>query len=483
MGFIDWMRNIFGVKQKPLDDGTVEQAFNVTPAVSDTMKNNIVLWWQLYTVDPPWLEKPGSKCTGVHTTLDIAGGIVRELARFTLSEFSVTASGSQRADYINERLQTAAAKFYADLELGLALGGVALRPYMERGNLYIDVCGPTSFTPTAFDGDGNAIGGVFVEKIEYKKQLYSRMEYHGFEYAEDGTPVYTIRNKAYKGEPGSQEINLKEVPEWANIWEVQTVDRKGGGPLEKPLFAYFKNPTSNNIDPTSKVGVSVFGRRSTIDRLREADEQWELIKWEYKSGERKVFTDGVHTRASQFADRLFESGDFTPDGKLFQIFDPAFRNDALYQGLQYILRYIEDDVGLARSTFSDSEYAANPKTATEIAATKEGQRKTVKAIQAAWQSMVDCLAYAIDVFCDLHTLAPAGDYELAYTWGDGVLDDPDMIRQDKAMDMQEVNAGLKAPFRYVMKWEKLDEDTAKQRIAEVGLDELMTDQEDSGEIE
>lgn len=34
-----------------------------------------------------------------------------------------------------------------------------------------------------------------------------------------------------------------------------------------------------------------------VDRIKEADEQWERIWWEFKSGERKIFSDVAVRRA------------------------------------------------------------------------------------------------------------------------------------------------------------------------------------------
>lgn len=466
MGLLDNIRTWWNRRTaKPLDDGTVERAFNVVPAVSRAMKQGIELWYALYMNEPPWE-------TDCVKPLGIARGIGRELARFTLAEFNVSVSGGPRAEFINDTLQRAAYDFDRTLELGLCLGGVAIRPYVERGQLFLDVCGATAFSPTDFDGNGNATGGVFRETITYNKEKYTRLEYHGFEYGEDGTSVYVVRNKAYKGDTGGgTEIQLNTVPKWADILPEQRIEN-----LEKPLFAYFKNPTSNTIDPSSQVGISVYGTKSTIELLQQADEQWELIRWEFKSGERKVFAEGEAVKAGQFADRLFERGNFTPDGDLFQVFDPAFRDDSLYRGLQYILRLIEDEVGLARFTFSDSEYAANPKTATEIVNAKEKQRKTVKSIQSSFQNTLDGVIYAINAYCDLWNFAPAGEYETAYQWGDGVLNDPDTLRQDMAMDIQRVSAGLMKDVNFVMKWDKVDEETAKAMLPK--MEDMATETEE-----
>lgn len=86
----------------------------------------------------------------------------------------------------------------------------------------------------------------------------------------------------------------------------------------------------------------------------------------------------------------------------------------------------------------------------------------------------------MNAYCDLYGLAPAGEYEVTYNWGDGVLDDPDTVRQDKAMMLQEIAAGVSNLWEYRVAFKKETEDTAKAMLPKM---EDMTDKEDSGEIE
>ena len=41
------------------------------------------------------------------------------------------------------------------------------------------------------------------------------------------------------------------------------------------------------------------------------------------------------------------------------------------------------------------------------------------------QTALDDLIYAIDVWADAYELAPAGDYEVSYSWDDSIITDTD----------------------------------------------------------
>lgn len=469
MGLFSDIRNwFFGrTKTKPINDGVVEQAFDVVPAVSRTMQDNISLWYALYINQPPWIT-PDS-CV---KPLGLPGAIGRGLAIYALAELTMTVSGSPRADYLNKRAKVALNGLLRDLELGLCLGGIAFRPYIERGQLFVDANSATVFEPVEFDGSGRAISGVFKDEIIVRKQKYTRLEYHGFEKLDNGNSVYVIRNKAYKGDAGGTTINLKDVPAWSDLQEEIAIDG-----IDRPLFSYFKNPSSNDIEPGSNVGVSVYGGAPNVGLLQQADEQWERLWWEFQSGERKIFSDGTKVGANQFRDRLFEYGNFTSDGNLFELFSPEFRNDPLYQGLQYILQRIEYNVGLSFGTISDPQSVE--RTATEVLAAKNRQRITVGAIQRELESTLNGLVYAMNAYCDLYGLAHKGEYETVYNWGDGVLDDPETVRQDKALDASLVSQSLLNDWEWRMKWLGEDEQTAKAMLPK--MTDIVT--EEQAEIE
>ena len=460
MGLIDWARNLFGfgkLNKETTPAGTIEKEFGVRPAASRKMEDNINLWWALYTNHPPW-----ESCDV--RPLGLPGAIGRELARHALTEFSVAVSGSARAEYINRQMQLAAAKFGIDLELGLCLGGVCLKPYPDNGRVLVDAF-TTKFTPTRFDGTGKAIGGVFEsDPVRQGKDWFVKLEYHDLQTREDGSTVYVVENKAFRSGTGAQ-VPLDSVKAWAGLSEREELER-----LDGPLFAYFKPPSANSVEPSSALGVSVYSG-PTVDLIWQADEQWQQLRREYKTGKRRMIIDKGVMDASQADDEIYEYGVFSSKD-FFQFINPEIRDDPLYNGFQRILQRIEFNVGLAFGTISDPQSVE--KTATEILAAKQRQFVTEKAIQAAFQSTLDDLIYAMDAWCDLARLAPAGTYSVDYNWGDGVLDDPETKRQDMAMGLSLLNASIIGPVEYRMRYFGEDEKTARKMLPDI---EDMTDEE------
>ncbi len=460
---LEWLKNLFGWKKpKTLSAGFIEKEFSAYPAVSRHMEQNINLWYALYVNHPPW-----ESCEV--RPLGLPAAIGRELARFAFTEFSMTVSGGARAGYLDRQMQKAAANFQRDLELGLCLGGVALKPYLERGELLVDVTTATAFTPTAFDSTGRAVAGVFKSRPErVGKAYYILLEYHSFQEPD----YYVVQNKVYRSsEDGGigEEVPLQTVPKWAGLPEQTNILG-----LEKPLFTFFKPPVPNNIETDSDLGISVYGG-ATVDLLEQADRQWERLLWEYRSGDRKIFCDSRKLEHTQFNDRLFMQADFFNTGmgnNLYAEFSPEFRDEPLYRGFQHILQRIEYNTGLAYGTISDPQTVE--KTATEIIAAKQRQFATEKGIQSAFQGVLDDLLYAMDAWCDLAQLAPAGGYQAKYNWGDGVLDDPDTRRAEMSIDMSQVHAGLMNDWEYRMKWRGEDEETAKRMLPK--MESLVSDE-------
>lgn len=435
--------------QKPIDNSIIEKEFHAKPALTRRMKDNISLWYQLYIDEPPW-ETDEVKSQGY------PGTVVRELTRCTLSESSITVSGSEMGEFLNELMQEKILpSLHEKLELCLALGAVAFKPYIDaRGNIFIDCVSPTGFTPTDFDGMGKAIAGTFKEVVTIGNEKYTRLEYHGWD--EEGN--YTISNRAYRGDSeNGAAVSLAVVPKWANLDPDVTISD-----LEGPLFAYLKNPAVNRIEPESNVGMSVYGGKDNIVLLQKIDRMAAMTDWEYESAERKIFSDGQRTKSSQFMDRLFEFGMFGSGDGLFQEFSPAIRDQNFRDGKQDLLKQLEDNVGLSRGTLSDPQEVQ--KSATEVAASKDKQRTTVQRIQKAIESAMDALLYAVSAYCQIYGIAPQGDYEVNYDWGDGVINDPATVAAEKATDLQEVSAGLMNDYEYRMKWYKETEEEAKENL-------------------
>lgn len=447
MGLVNGIVNT--VKRFFFPQAVAEREFGASPAVSLTMEQHIGLWYAMMVNTPPW-QNCDVKAVG------LPAAICREVARPTLVEFTANITGSKRADYLNENFQTAKENFNRALELGLALGGVALKPYIYGDNMLVDVTGAAGFQPTKFDPSGRCIGGVFKDKpVKVNGTYYVRLESH-----ELNSKTYTIKNKAYYSDSAGSvgaDAQLTTIPEWADIEPEVAIENVDG-----PLFAYFKPPIANTADSNSMCGMSIYGDAATVELIKQADEQWERLRWEYKSSERKVLMDGTSSTADMFNKRLFEIGPFSPNGDFFQHIEPQIRDDAIYRGFQNTLRRVEFNIGLSYGDISDPQTIE--KTATEIRSSKQRKYVLVSSIQAALAHTFDSLIYAMDVYASLYGLAPAGDYEATYDWGDSILDDQETKDKDFSRDLQLTSAGVMNPWELRAKYFNEDEDTAKAAL-------------------
>ena len=447
MGLVNGIVNT--VKRFFFPQAVAEREFGAFPAVSLTMEQHIGLWYAMMVNTPPW-QNCDVKAVG------LPAAICREVARPTLVEFTANITGSKRADYLNENFQTAKENFNRALELGLALGGVALKPYIYGDKMLVDVTGAAGFQPTKFDPSGHCIGGVFKDKpVKVNGTYYVRLESHEL----NGT-TYTIKNKAYYSDSAGSvgaDAQLTTIPEWADIEPEVAIENVDG-----PLFAYFKPPIANTADSKSMCGMSIYGDAATVELIKQADEQWECLRWEYKSSERKVLMDGTSSTADMFNKRLFEIGPFSPNGDFFQHIEPQIRDDAIYRGFQNILRRVEFNIGLSYGDISDPQTIE--KTATEIRSSKQRKYVLVSSIQAALAHTFDSLIYAMDVYASLYGLAPAGDYEATYDWGDSILDDQETKDKEFSRDLQLTSAGVMNPWELRAKYFNEDEDTAKAAL-------------------
>ena len=444
-----WGNFMNTVRRALFPQAAAEREFGVSPAVSMTMEKYIALWYAMMVNTPPW-QDCNVKAVG------LPAAICREVTRPTLVEFTANITGSQRADYLNDGFQLAKENFGKALELGLALGGVALKPYIYGDKLLVDMTGAAGFQPTKFDPTGRCIGGVFRDKpVKVNGKYYVRLESHDLT-----DTTYTIKNKAYysdsTGSVGAP-APLDVAPEWADIQEEVTIQNMDG-----PLFAYFKPPIANIADTNSLCGMSIYGDAATVELIKQADEQWERLRWEFKSGERKVLMDGNTSTADMFDKRLFEIGAFTADGDFYQFLNPELRNDAVYKGFQDVLRRIEFNVGLSYGDISDPQTVE--KTATEIRSSKQRKYVLISSIQTALEHTFDALIYAMNTYATLYGLAADGEYEVTYDWGDSILDDQETQDKEFARDLQLLSAGIVNDWELRAKYMNEDEETAKAAL-------------------
>lgn len=431
--FLNWIRQVLN---RMIKKNNIEQALSVDTAVSDNMSTALDLWCSMYINDAPWLS-PTVQSAG------LPASIAHEFARLVMLESESSVTGSARADYLNAIYTKVLSDLrLKQLEYGLAKGALVLKPVYSDGVLSVSYVQADGFFPISVDtSTGRMTSCAFINRKIDGKDWYTRVELHKF-----ADSSVTVRNTAYKSSNEDilgREIPLSDVEEWSGIAPVTVIKN-----VKQPLYAVLNVPSANNVDPASPLGVSVYSR--AVDKIREADKQYSRILWEYEGSEL-----AVHAGAEAF--RRKEDGSWdVPEGRerLYRVtddenvhidtFSPAIRDTSLINGYESILRGIEFDVGLAYGTLSNPQSVE--KTAEEIKSSKQRSYNEVSGQQGALEDALRDLVYALDVYATLYNLAPAGKYEMAFTWGDSILTD---TKSEQAIRFQEASSGFISKEAYL----------------------------------
>lgn len=293
------------------------------------------------------------------------------------------------------------------------------------------------FFPLSFDANGKVIEAAFIQtKVDKaKEKVFVRLEYHKLEkrtvtvqnFAFESTDMSLANSNNIKSASNlGRQIPLTEVPEWANLQPTTVIEG-----VDKLLFAYFRMPEANTIDPYSPLGVSGYSR--VIQLIKDADMQYSRLLWEYEAGEMAIDVDRDalkfvtdpkgegYTVLPEKQQRLFRKVDLNTEDT-YEVFAPQLRDVSLVHGLNTIFMRIEDSIGLSRGTLSDVN-TQEAKTATELKILKQRSFATNADIQMALQDALTDVVYVMDVYCTLYNVTPAGEYEVSFEWDDSILVD------------------------------------------------------------
>lgn len=476
---------------------TLEKTLHLSPAISTKMSEAINLWTDMYENKAYWLHEPTTQDPTKIISMGLPSFIASEKARMATiemkseittpmqsltehnpdyipttvnedgtmnisdtPEFITTEkalSDTARAEFLNEQYKKVLDKIRTQLEYGIAKGGLVIKPYVILNNsnndnedvttaeLEFNFVHADSFFPLAFNANGDITEVAFLEIKFNKDDIYTKIEHHKLE----GNRV-TVLNRAFKNSNSSPasvsrldadlgtEISLTEVPEWSSL-QPQTIIE----PVDRLLFAYFKMPEANTIDVHSPLGVSGFSR--AVDLIREADKQYSRMLWEFEGGELAIDIDRDALRTTETSNgeriellstmqqRLYRKVDLGAEDT-YNVFNPAFRDVSLINGLNNILMRIEDTVGLSRGTLA--EVATEARTATELKILKQRSYSANADIQHNLETALKDLVYVMNVYASLYELTPEGEYEVSFEWDDSILTDVDQELSKRITLMQ-----------------------------------------------
>lgn len=409
----------------------------------------------------------------------IASLVYNEQAEITSDNKTVDEFISYTLD--NDRFNK---NFERYLESGLALGGLAMRPYVDGDRIRVAFVQAPVFLPLQSNTQDVSNAAILTKAIKSegrKNVYYTLVEFHEWVTAdgnEQGSTkdksYYRITNELYKSDISDalgQRVNLSELyPDLEPVTMFKD--------LSRPLFTYLKTPGMNNKDINSPLGLSIFDNaKTTIDFINRT---YDEFMWEVKMGQRRVIIPEQLTKlTAQREDgsitfkRRFETGQniYTQLGggdmdanSIKDITTPIRSNDyitAISEGL----KLFEMQIGVSAGMFSFD--GKSMKTATEVVSENSDTYQMRNSIAALVEQSIKELCVSI---CELGkaTGLYKGEIpeleDISVNLDDGVFTDRNA---ELAYWMQMVSAGF-APQRLgIQKTLNVSEEEAKGYLAEI----------------
>lgn len=238
---------------------------------------------------------------GKSTARKIASVIYNENAEIT-SENKVVNEFLQSV-FNNDRFNK---NFERYLESCLALGGMAMRPYVDNNQIRVAFVQAPVFFPLQANTQDVSSAAIVSKSIksEGREPVYfTLIEFHEWLSDGDGSSTYRVTNELYRSKDKNQVGSRVPLSDLYEDME-ETVQIKG---LTRPLFTYLKPAGMNNKDINSPLGLSIYDNaKPTIDFINRTFDEF---MWEVKMGQRRVI---VPEQLTDVIMKQNQQGDLVP---------------------------------------------------------------------------------------------------------------------------------------------------------------------------
>lgn len=458
MGLITWIKAVWN----KLFRREIEERFDTDLLLSDTMTKYIEQFENITAGNPPWIDPEDDI-----ESINFAGFIDDVTAGLVTLDIGIEMPDTPRGQYLQKQADYILQVINDKTSEALGNCGIMFKPNGRN----VDYVEPGSFAPTETDSNGNILGCVFQTQTTKKDYTYTRLEWHRFE-GEDENRVYRISNYAYKSrKPLNSHLNigdpcsLKEVPEWAHLEPEMAVEN-----IDRPLFAYFKNPAPNRIDRTSPLGVPIW--HNALNELKALDVAWSRKKAEVEDSKHMTFVpesaimyaDQHKQKLPRFVKGLQMSGG-TENEKVDEHVATLLTEQRIAD-INSILALISTKCGYSQGMFVLDE-KTGMMTATQVEADDQETIRTIKNIRDGLRDSLNNLFYAVNAMADYYTLLPAEDWQtleegIVYNFGDITYS----YEADKETWWKYVIQNKVPAWLYFVKFEGYSEQEAKALVSE-----------------
>ena len=436
---------------------------------------NIEKWEKIYKGEGDWTTVPRGGINGGTrriNQMNAAKLVCNELLKLTFSaQVDISISDDKLQEHVENVLQNGGfwKAFPELLERFYALGGAAVKAYLDKGKVRLDFVPATRFIPTSWD-DVRITAGIFVSSVTKNGKSYSLHEWHSFD-----NGVEVIENHLYRMNTGAESPVKCRLSELYPDLE-ERVEITG---LSAPTFIYFKPHAANNIDFDTPLGISVFA--NAIDTLKALDVVFDSFMREFVLGKKRIIVPTSAIQKEFDADtgkarRWFDTSDEvyqafrTDDAENLKITDNsvALRIDEHVKAINTLLDLLCAQTGLSAGTLS-FDAVQGVRTATEVISQNSQSYRTVAGHQNLIREAIEGLITAIVELSVKQNLVSNGEYSINIKFDDSIITDKNAdienaIKLRAAKLLSRVDAIIKI-FGY-------DEETAKIKAQEITNEEL-----------
>lgn len=367
--------------------------------------------------------------------LNVSKVVSRELSKLIFNEGVTIEIESKYESYISGYINDIfddtdfQTNFGAELEAGYAIGGLAIRPYVDNDKVKLSYAQADSFFP--LESNANEVNECAFTFKDVVRENETTLYYTLFEFHQMINGVYTVTNELYESEKKEKigvKVALSTLDKYEDLEEVTTMEN-----ISRPMFIYIKLAGKNNLSLNSPLSLGIID--NSKQQFKDINEKYDQFMWEVKKAERKIiasdhffktkYDSDTGRPVKRFADDtdVFQRFQGDMDDMTIQEYSPQLRSTEFIETIDFILRIIEMQTGFSAGTFSFDGQSV--KTATEVVSENSRTYSTRQDNVLIIEKAIKQLVVSILELSELYDLIPKVEYDKLHiniTFDDGVFE-------------------------------------------------------------
>lgn len=257
---------------------------------------------------------------------------------------------------------------------------------------------------------------------------------------------------------------------------------------KEPWFHIRKTNISNNINPLSPYGVSIF--HNSIDLLKGIDLTYDSLINEFMLGKKRIIIDPSTMKRDEITgDIKFDTNDLvfyqmeglmqdnygdSKSNKMLEFIDPTLRTKDHIEGLNAQLSLLSSNVGLGADYFS-LDKKGGLKTATEVVSDNSDLYRSIKKQEISLEdTLIDFFASLIEIDRVYKLTGVNTDpKEVSIDFDDSVIEDTNAIFE---RNLKLYQLGLISKEQFFMNTEKFTSEQAQEFVQKQYEDENIEEE-------